>query len=143
MVSMKRIHVRKVSARSYKAWVDGGPVHKARNKTAAKRAARRDAQSNPSGTTWALLAVGAAAVGIGAYFLLKPSSPTSDTSKALPGPSSSKPFGDPNDQNSIAYACNTAWKLHKLGHDKEAMSWGGRCSQGGATVPQADSQMYT
>lgn len=81
---------------------------------------RNPAKKNPSGSTWLLLGVGAAALGIGAYFLLRPSTPSTsstDTTKALPA---GLPAGA--DIN----AGTTAVKLMLLGHQAEvnpARSW--------------------
>lgn len=51
-------------------------------------------------------------------------------------------LGDPNDGNSIAYACNTAWRLNALGHPEQAASWAARCQAGGGSVPSSSSGQY-
>jgi hypothetical protein len=95
-----------------------------------------------SATTWVALGVGAAALGIGAYFLLKPSTAAAGATKAL-APSQPRPFGDPADMSSTAWACNTAWKLLALGHPREAAAWAQKCTAGGATVPTNAAGQFT
>lgn len=102
----------------------------------AKRRSRKS-RENPSVATWAVLGLGAAAVGVGIYFLVKPSSSSTDSAKQL------RPFGDPTDGNSIAYACNAAWRLNAIGHPREAAPWAAKCTGGGGTVPTSNAGVYT
>lgn len=87
-----------------------------------------------------------AALGIGAYYLI-----TRSASSAAPASSSAatalarapRPFGDPTDRNSVAYACNAAYRLTSVGRTREAASWIPTCTAGGGTVPTTASQQYT
>jgi len=80
---------------------------------------QREAKSNPSGTTWVLLGVGVAALGVGVYFLLKPSTSSTTATTAAPVPASLPPGTD-------MHAAVTATRLMLIGHDAErtpAAAW--------------------
>jgi hypothetical protein len=113
------------------------------------------AKENPSGTTFLVIGGGLALVGVAAYFIFrKPAATTpavtgGSTTPQLPAASAApqlpagRPFGDPADQNSIAHACNVAWRLNSLGHPVEAKFWADKCAAGGGTVPSSNAQQYT
>jgi hypothetical protein len=92
--------------------------------------------------TKTLLVVGGglALLGVGVYFLMKPAATNSSVKAALPHNPS---FGDPNDSNSVAFACNACFKLNAIGHPNEAAFWGQKCTAGGGTVPTSAAQQYT
>jgi hypothetical protein len=97
--------------------------------------------------TKTLLVVGGglALLGVGVYFLMK-SAPTNAaaTSGSVKATLPHNPsFGDPNDSNSIAFACNTCFKLNAIGHPNEAAFWGQKCTAGGGAVPTSAAQQYT
>jgi len=73
---------------------------------------RRKAKKNPSGSTWLLLGVGAAALGVGAYFLLRPSTPSQTVTSAAPTPAALPPGADVN-------AATSATRLMLLGNQAE------------------------
>jgi hypothetical protein len=113
---------------------------------------RGRSKANPSMTTLAVLGGGLALLGIGVYFATRSSSTSqqssdqskqsSDASKAPPPPGG-RPFGDPADQNSVAYACNACRKLLNVGQTAEAAVWQQKCVAGGGTVPPSMSTLYT
>jgi hypothetical protein len=91
-------------------------------------------------TTTAIVVVGGAGLlGLAAYLLLKPAATTPTTTAAA----GARPFGDPNDQSSVAFACNAAWRLTALGRPTEAAHWVAICQAAGAVIPQNASQQYT
>lgn len=93
---------------------------------------RARAKKNPSTGAIVVVGVGVALLGIGAYFLLK--KPAADQA-ASQAPTPQLPaLGDPNDPNSIAYACKTATMLTRIGHPREAAAWAAKCTAGGGTV---------
>lgn len=102
---------------------------------------KRRARARANGGGEILIIGGAlAALGIGAYFLFKPAA---SSTVAIKGGTPAPPqLGSPTDSNSVAYACNTAWKLTALGHPNQAAVWVTKCTQGGGAVPQAASQQY-
>lgn len=102
-------------------------------------------RKNPSTGGIVVIGVGVALLGVGAYFLFrKPAGATvNQTTSSAPNqlPPASK-LGSGTDPNSVAYACNTAWKLTALGHSTQAAPWASKCQAGGGTIPQAASQQY-
>lgn len=99
---------------------------------------RGRARKNPSAGVWIALAAGAAALGAGVYFLTKSSSSTSTPQLTQ----SKAPVGSASDSNSVAYACNAAWRLNALGHTAEAAYWVSKCNAGGGVVPTSAAQQY-
>lgn len=85
---------------------------------------------------------GLAVVGLGIYFLTKKPATTSSVLSPAGGGTHNPSLGDPADQNSVAFACNTCFKLRAIGHPNEAASWCQKCTAGGGTVPTSASQMY-
>ena len=111
---------------------------------------RRRAQENPSTQTVLVIGGGLALVGVAAYLYFKNKAPAATTPAVTAAASTlpqlttgSQPFGNPADSNSVAYACNTAWKLTALGHPKEAAYWAPKCTAGGGTIPTSAAQQYT
>lgn len=86
--------------------------------------------------------VGLAAVAIGAWWLLGRGGAVPQATDKVAAPRT-RPFGDPGDMQSVAYACNTAWKLTRLGHPIEARAWAATCASGGGRVPTSDPEQYT
>jgi hypothetical protein len=87
--------------------------------------------------------LGFAALGVGAWYFFgrhsTAAAATTTTDKAA-GP---RPFGDPADPGSVAFACNAAWRTTALGHPLEASRWVPICTQGGGTVPSSAQEQYT
>jgi LPXTG-motif cell wall-anchored protein len=107
---------------------------------------RRRARRNPSTQTTTLLIAGGglALLGVGVYFFTKKPAAASTTTTAITATSpNSRPFGDPNDASTVAWACNTCWKLRQLGHPNEAGQWCAKCTANGGVVPQSAAQLYT
>lgn len=88
--------------------------------------------------------LGWAALGVGVWYLFgrsgasSASSSSADTARAM----APRPFGDPNDPNSVAYACNTATHLLAVGRPREAAFWAKACTAGGGTVPPDMAHLY-
>ncbi len=106
---------------------------------------RRRGRRNPSTQTTTLLIAGGglALLGVGVYlFTRKPAASTTTTAITATAPGA-RPFGDPNDMSTIAWACNTCFKLRQLGHPNEAVQWCTKCTANGGVVPQSAAQLYT
>jgi hypothetical protein len=78
---------------------------------------RRRARENPTTGTWLAIGGGAALLGVAAYFMFRKPAATTTTTPALtaaaaaPTGGATRPLGDPADPNSVAYACEMAYKL--------------------------------
>jgi len=110
-------------------------------------------RSEGSGPTILILGV----LGLGAWYLwgrkgtqltAQPLPAATDASTAPPGPAVrnltalANPVGVASDPNSIAYACNAAWRLGALGHPAQAAPWISKCTAGGGTVPTSANSQY-
>ena len=85
-----------------------------------------------------------AAAGAFAYFRTGQTAPATSSNVAMMvAPTGTRPFGDPNATTSVAFACNTAYKLQALGHPREAAAWAQLCTQGGGAVPTSAATEYT
>jgi hypothetical protein len=105
---------------------------------------RRRGRRNPSTQTTTLLIAGGglALLGVGVYLFTKKPAAAATTTTAVTA-TAPRPFGDPANTSSVAFACNTCWKLNALGHPTQAAAWCAKCTANGGAVPQSAAQLYT
>ena len=111
----------------------------------ASRRRRSRAQENPSTGAWLAIGLGAAALGVGAYFVAKSMSSSSSASPQLPPNTPAAPPGDkyivvtiPGQSGQgvilLSQACAAARQLAANGNAADAAAWAQVCQSNGGTV---------